>query len=77
LQSKLTRGREDQCLRLFLIFKFMKNGEGEGGSLASAGLGLTNNVNAGEHEGNHPRLNGCWLSIAKLIDGLHDLAMQV
>ena len=49
----------------------------KGGGLASAGLGLANYVNACEHEGNHPQLNGRRLGIAKLSDGLHDLFTQV
>jgi hypothetical protein len=61
-------------LRIFLSLKIVENGEGEGGGFACAGLGLTDYVNAGEHEGDHARLNGSGLGIAEFSDGLHDLS---
>ncbi len=77
LQGKLTGGRKHQGLRILLMFKVLKNGEGEGGGFACACLGLTDHVRAGEHERNHARLNGGWLGIAEFGDGLHDLVTQV
>lgn len=45
LLSKLTSRSEDEGLALLLgVVDSLENGAGEGGSLASAGLGLSNNI---------------------------------
>ena len=58
LQGKFARRRENQCLHVSILFKVVKNGEGEGGGLACACLGLTDHIHTCEHEGNHARLDG-------------------
>jgi hypothetical protein len=59
------------------VFEVVENGEGEGSGFACAGLGLTDHIHAGEHEGDHARLNGGRLGIAEFSDRLHDLITQV
>jgi hypothetical protein len=67
-------GASTNACGFFCRYKIIENGEGKGSGFACAGLGLTDHVNAGEHEGDHARLNGCGLGIAEFSDSLHDLS---
>ena len=77
LECKFAGRCKHQSLRIFLSLKVVEDGEGKGGGFACAGLGLTDHVHAGEHEGDHARLDGSRLGIAEFSDRLHDLVTQV
>ncbi|MCZ7547971.1 MAG: hypothetical protein M5U11_02305 [Anaerolineales bacterium] len=77
LQGEFARGREDERLRIFLRGEVVEDGEGEGGGLAGAGLRLADDVGAGEHEGDHARLDGRRFGVAKFGDGLENLLAEI
>ncbi len=66
LQGQLTGGCEHQGLRGLARLIIVENRQGEGGGFAGAGLGLADDVDAGEHERNHARLNRRWRRVAEL-----------
>ena len=54
----------------------MKNGKGEAGGLAGAGLGGAQKVAAGEHDGDGLRLDGGGNGVALLGDSAEQLDLE-
>ena len=78
LQGQFTRGAHHQRLDMFLAgVEVVQNGQGEGGGLAGAGLGLADHIRAAQHERDDGGLDGGGLEIAKLGDGPHQFGAQV
>ena len=59
------------------LFQVLKNGQGEGGGFAGAGLGRADQVFAGEGDGNGLSLNWGGFLEAKLLDRLENSGSQL
>ena len=77
LNGEFPRGGKNQRLGAVLSgYQIVKNGEGKGGGLARAGLRLTDDVHAGQHDGNHLRLNVGGSGVAAFGNGLRQFGTQ-
>ena len=71
-------GARIRHLHLFLApLQVLKNGQGEGGGLAGARLGLGDHILPGQQQRDDCALNCGRLGIAKLGHGLHQLRVQL
>jgi len=79
LEGQFPGRGEDEDLRVnrLLGFEVHQQRQGEGGSLAGPGLGLADDVAAGEHMGNHPALDRCRAFIPGIFEGLEQGAAEL
>ena len=77
LVGQLPRRFQNESAESAGLFQVLKNGQGEGGSFAGAGLGGADQVLAGEGDGDRLSLNRSGFLEAKLFHGLEDRGSQL